>query len=147
MKWILQNTQHLTHHWLLANDVIKADLSYNREIHSVRLNCTEKRLYFLKPIKGLKTSGFFITNEYNFKEAECKLNKDHFSGSLALDNTMLRFEVNEDDKLILFSPQKRLVSYNSIDDLRNLEAGEFSALIFACGYISLRHHTRARPVY
>ena len=134
MKWLVQKNQPKT--WTLLEPGRNAELKYNNDGHSFRLSAADKRLFFLER-KGLFQNRMLLKTEYNIVVGEIHFTPNIQSGQLILDNEKFGFSV-KGEELYLFSGNHEHFRA-AITGLRQLDAFEFSALLFGLVRVSHQH--------
>lgn len=128
MKWSLVSKMNNSNFWTLQdNEKLRAEMRYNRDAQSIRINAGDRRLYFLEQI-GYLQNRMELKTEYSIVIGETYFNKDHLSGITILDGQKYSFTI-EDDQLNLFENHRSKTTV-SIEHLDQLDVYEFSALLF-----------------
>lgn len=142
MKWVLHNTMNLSHFWSLQENDSRAELRYNKESHSLRLNASDRRLYFMDRT-GLFQSKVIFKTEYSVLVGECFFIRNREAGILVLDGEKFNFNIHGDHLQVL-NRDKKMILDSCIDEMEQLDLYEFSALLFATVRIRLRQGTMER---
>lgn len=133
MKWVLNSTCNQSHHWSLQEHDRKAELRYNSEAHSIRLNTGDRRLFFMERT-GLLQQRILLRTEYSVVVGESHF-RNRQSGTLILDGEKFSF-TTENGRVQLFNRSHQLVAETTIDAPELLDPYEFSALLFGLGKVN-----------
>ena len=127
MRWTLTRTLQHSHYWLLEGTEMPAELRYNSEAHSIRLNSRDRRLYFLEKT-GFLQNRFFLRTEYSVIVGESYHGKGN--ASIVLNDEKLFYRAGGND-LVLFKRGGEPVASCSIDGLQQMDPYELQALLSA----------------
>jgi hypothetical protein len=127
MRWVLNNTFNQSHFWSLQEHDRKAELRYNKEAHSMRLNTPDRRLFFLERT-GLRQQRILLKTEYSVVIGESHF-RDSNSGTLIIDGEKFSF-LTKEGLVSLFNNNRQLVAETTIESPEHLDLYEFSALLF-----------------
>ena len=141
MRWTLLQSANPFHCWKLEQDGFIAELKYNKESHSFRVEATDKRLFFIEKT-GLLQNKFLIRNEYNVIAAEISSAKDLHSGAVILDNKKYNYFL-KDNLLVLSSKKEKAPFSTEIKDRNALDRQQLCALLFCTLRIARSH--KAEP--
>jgi len=133
MQWTLNNTCNQSHYWSLDGHDRKAELRYNKEAHSIRLNAGDRRLFFMERT-GLRQQRILLKTEYSVVIGESQFRNSE-SGHLVIDGEKFTF-ARENGTVRLFNRDQRLIAESFIQSGEPLDLYEFSALLFGLGKVN-----------
>lgn len=116
------------HEWISDKNEVVAELKYNKQAHSFRLNTNEKRLFFLEKA-GFLQSKLLLKTEYSVAVGEIYFVKNGAAGIIRLNNEKYAFYINAGR--ISFYRRKNRVAEVRIGNFSNPDLFEFSALLFS----------------
>ena len=133
MIWKLSAEGAVKHYQLAQNDHIMAHAKLNELTGSMRIECGERRLFFISR-KGAGQSRFQIANEYGFVVGSYEA-MDRFTGSVRVDDQTFLFS-NDKDNVRLYDQQHQLQMHCSFPEGSSLQA---AALTFATLWLERSH--------
>lgn len=135
MRWEITKTLQGSHYWKLQESELEATLRYNNESHSIRLNTTDKRLFFLEKA-GVLQPKMMLETEYSVMIGESYFNKNRSMGALVVNDLKFTFTITGEE-VHFYDRQKQLLAELTIPGVNELELFEFTALTFASILTSL----------
>ena len=143
MQWTLESKMNKSNFWILQhNEKSKAQLRYNREARSIRLQAGERRLYFLEQVWHANNK-IELQTEYSIVIGEIQMNRERLSGNVIMDGQHYTFTTEKDQ--VHLQENTRTIKTVIIEDTSGLDFFEFSALLF--GFCSSLINTRLKQEY
>lgn len=141
MRWVLQTTIQQSRFWALQSNNSIAQLRYNREAHSLRLDAGDKRLFFIERSGGFLQNRFVLKTEYSVPVGEAQVNKHSNSGWVVYNNEKFNYAITG-DQLELTTKKGKLLQRISIEKETAADTYELMALMFALLKVSLAERAK-----
>ena len=129
MRWEITNTMNGSHYWKLQESELEATLRYNNDAHSIRLNTSDKRLFFLERV-GMLQPKMMLETEYSVMIGESYFNKNRSNGVMIVNEQKFNFTITREE-IHFYDRQKQMLAELTIPKVNDLELYEFTALTFA----------------
>jgi hypothetical protein len=140
MNWTLKGSSGPINHWILANDSsLIAELKYNRESNSFRLDAEDKRLFFLEKT-GVLQKKMLLKTEYNVIAGEAHFIRNEKAGIILLEDSRLSFSMK--DAYVYLLKKHKNIEHFFIDQMDKLKVFEFTSLLFSLVRIH-EHHAKS----
>lgn len=132
MNFSLTHREHAAFH-LMSEGKAVAAFKYNRSSGSIRIDGTQKRLFFISQ-EGFLQNKIRLKTEYGVEIGESTFIRSQHKGTLTISDNKFHYRT-DGGGLYLSDRKKQILAAISFDGAHNVDGHELSAIVFSIAWL------------